>query len=378
VRILYHHRTLGDGAEGIHIASMVQAFRDLGHEVQITGLVPSRHGDHRRDVVEHLRSALPRVAFEAASVAYNVPEYVQVRSAMKRFRPDLLYKRHAKFDLAALRAAHCLNIPSVLEVDVLFSGTRYRLFEPIAMYRTARALERRALLAATVVVAVSTPLARQARELANVDVVVLPNGVDPVRFDPHRVDGASVRARYGVRGALVVGWAGVLREWHGLERLLHACAELPGVMLLIVGDGPARPALERTISMLGLQQRVVITGRVAHEDMPAHLAAMDIAVVPDEKTGIASPMKLLEYMSMGIAVVAPRAENIREVVEDEVDGLLFEPGDTRDLTVRLQRLTEDPALRAALGKSARWKIERHRSWQSVADAVLRSILVKAT
>ena len=173
--------------------------------------------------------------------------------------------------------------------------------------------------------------------------------------------------------ATVVGWAGILRDWHGLERLLQATASLADARLLIVGDGPARAAFESEARRLGVERRVVMCGRVPHAEMPHHIAAMDIAVVADEKTGVASPMKLLEYMAMGVAVIAPRLENICDLVQDGVDALLFEPGDTADLSARLAEVAGDPALRRALGGAARAKIERQRNWCAVAREVLESI-----
>ncbi len=155
-----------------------------------------------------------------------------------------------------------------------------------------------------------------------------------------------------------------------MELLLEALALVPDACLLIVGDGPARAALEERASVLGLRDRLVITGRVPHEAMRDHVAAMDIAVVADERTGVASPMKLLEYMAMARPVVAPRLDNIADLVEDEADGLLFPPGDVTALGAVLRRLAEDASLRERLGGAARRKIETTRNWRENAKQVL--------
>lgn len=373
MRILYHHRTLADGAEGIHIAAMVDAFRQLGHDVLIDGVLPGAGTMPKRSRIERVRSAMPQVLFEMASIAYNVRDYLSVQRSIRRFRPDLLYKRHSRFDVGALLAARHRGVRSVLEVNALFTGNQYHAFEPLALPALARGLERMALRLATLVIAVSTPLARQAHELAGVDVRVVPNGADPARFDPQRVTGGRVRAHFGFGESTVIGWAGILREWHGLERLLAAAARLPNTRLLIVGDGPAREALESGARRLGVEDRLVISGRVPHDEMPEFIAAMDVAVVADERTGVASPMKLLEYMAMGIPVVAPRIENIGDLLEDGVDALLFEPGNVDNLCERLRQLASEPALRRALGSAARLKIERQRNWCAVARDVLAMI-----
>jgi glycosyltransferase involved in cell wall biosynthesis len=370
MRILYHHRTLADGAEGIHIAEMVAAFRSLGHDVHVRSLAGPENSPPREGLVTQLKGKLPPAAFEAASMVSNVADYLEVHRAIRTLRPDFLYKRHARFDVGALTAARHAGIPTVLEVNCLFTGADYQQFEPMTFNRLAARCECRALRQASVVVAVSTPLAREIARLVQVEAVVIPNGADPQRFDPAVVDRTRVRARYGLREALTVGWAGVMRDWHGLELLLDVISRIPDVRLLLVGDGPARARVEGHAAALGIRHRLTITGRVPQEQMPEHLAAMDVAVVASDRTRVASPMKLLEYMAMERAVVAPRLENIAELITEGRDGLLFAPENSDSLTGVLQRLAADPRLRSTLGRQARRTVVDVRNWRSNAAGVL--------
>ena len=234
----------------------------------------------------------------------------------------------------------------------------------------AASLERRALTIAGAVVAVSTPLAREIGAAAPVHADVVPNGADPDRFNVGAATPGIIRARYGLGKGLIVGWAGVLREWHGLQLLLDSLVRVPDVRLLLVGDGPARSSIEHRAADLGLGHRVVITGRVPHAEMPDHLAAMDIAVVARDGTGVASPMKLVEYMAMARPVVAPNLENIRDLVTHEVDGLLFADRDSAELVGALHRLAIDDDLRRRLGNNARRTVERERNWRRNAERIL--------
>lgn len=372
MRILYHHRTLADGAEGIHIREMVNAFRELGHEVRLIGPVaPGDSAGHGRAAA--LKERLPKAAFELASLAYNGRDYGRVRRAIEEFRPDLVYKRHARHDVGALLAARRAGVPSVLEANCVFSARPYADFEPMRLPRLARVLERRALAMATVVVAVSTPLARQVEALAGRTALVVPNGVNTEQFDPAKADGDAIRHRLGLAGAFVVGWSGVIRDWHGLDLLLEATSEVAGAVLLIVGDGPGRPAVEARARALGISSRVVITGRVPHGQMPDYIAAMDVCVVADERTGVASPMKLLEYMAMAKAVVAPRLESIRDVLPPEVEGFLFEAGDRGGLSELLRSLSRDEGIRDNVGQAVRTRILQARTWRGNALAIVRSV-----
>ena len=368
MRILYHHHTLADGAEGIHITQMVGAFRSLGHEVHVRAL-PGR-SDASARLVQRLKAVSPQAVFEAATAASNIAEYWRMRHSIRALRPDFLYKRHARLDVGALHAARDEGIPTVLEVNCLFTSPHYLRFEPVVLRALSNRLERQALKLADIVVAVSTPLARQIAETAAVTSIVLPNGVDAQHFDPRRVTPERVRMRYRLGNAVTIGWVGVIREWHGLELLLPVLTTLPDVTLLIVGDGPTRSSVQERIIALGLDSRTVMTGRIAYADMPSHVAAMDIAVVADDGTRVASPMKLVEYMAMARAVIAPRLENIADLVTDGVDGLLFEPRDSRAIADAVRRLAYDPDLRLRLGQAARQTVERSRTWHSNAERIL--------
>jgi len=370
VRILYHHRTLADGAEGIHIAAIVGAFRALGHEVRVLGVTPQRHQTGSPTLLQTVRSGLPDAAFEVGAVALNALEYASVARQIGQFKPAFLYSRHARLDIAALAAARRARIPSVLELNSLFTQGAYHEHEPMTLYRLAVRLERRALALATVVVAVSTPLARQAEALVSRPVCVLPNGVDAALFDPRRADPGRIRVQHGLQSRFIVGWTGIIREWHGLDVLLEAVAVVPDAHLLIVGDGPSRTDLERRAAARGIGARLTITGRVAHEEMPDYVGSMDVAVVADERTAIASPMKLLEYMAMERPVVAPRLDNIADLVCDGADGLLFTPGDSVDLASALRRLGGDESLRDRLGHNARAKVEREHTWRRKAEDII--------
>jgi glycosyltransferase involved in cell wall biosynthesis len=369
VTILYHHRTFGDGAEGIHIHAMVDAFREQGHRVIVTGLA-AQGQPQERGWPDRLKAAMPRQAIDLASLAASGVEYLQAVREIRRARPDLMYVRHSKHGLAAVKAARQCRVPTVLEVNSVFSADRYHQFEPLMFRRAVRRIERQAFEGANGVIAVSTPLADEIRRVTPVEVAVVPNGVDSQRFAPERADREGARARLGIDKRVVVGWSGILRQWHGVDLLVEAVAALPDAVLLVVGDGPARADIEGRAAHLGIGDRLVITGRIPHEEMSDYLAAMDIAVIPDERTGVASPMKLIEYMAMARAVVAPRLPNIEDVMQHDVNGLLFSAADVGDLTGHLHVLVADAARRERLGAQARLDVEREHTWRHNADRVL--------
>jgi glycosyltransferase involved in cell wall biosynthesis len=130
-----------------------------------------------------------------------------------------------------------------------------------------------------------------------------------------------------------------------------------------------RAALEATARGLGVSDRVTITGVIERDQVAGYISAFDIALQP-EVVAYASPLKLFEYMALGRAIVAPDAPNIREIVTDGIDCLLFDPEQPDGLAAALHRLAGDAGLRERLGHGAIAKIaERRLTWRDNAIKV---------
>jgi glycosyltransferase involved in cell wall biosynthesis len=378
MRILYHHRTMGDGAEGIHIKEMVAALRELGHEVRVVSLVGEQSASGSRDQRRwtNIRRLIPSAMYEFAELGYNVVGGNRVSRTIEEFRPDLVYDRYNSYCTAAVKAARRAGVPVLLEMNapVAYERVAYENLQ-LKMPRLAFRYERHICAAADHVFVVSTPLKRYLVDRAGITpekVTVLPNGADPRRFDP-TVDGGAIRERHGIGDRTVIGFVGILRPWHGVEMLLDAFGQLQseqdGLHLLIVGDGPIEADLKARARDLGLSGRVTFTGRLTHEAVRDHVAAIDIAISP-RATFYACPMKILEYMAMAKPVVAPAMDNIRDILVDGKTGILFTPEDGPALTSALRRLISSSEERARLGRAARGQIETRFNWKYNAERVI--------
>jgi glycosyltransferase involved in cell wall biosynthesis len=376
MRILYHHRTLADGAEGIHIREMINAFRSLGHEVTIDALAKSAESSAKpKTFAGRIKGMLPQAGFELAAFGYSCLEYLSFRRRLRKERPDLIYKRHALLDAGVVLAAKHERVPLILEVNGAYSSAQHQAFEHVSFKSLNSLIERLVFTSASVVATVSSPLARYVASLSRgrARTLLLPNGANPDAFNLRPDSGSRVRQSLGWEQATVAGWAGILRDWHRLDLLLDAVVGIPELKVLIIGDGPDRPRVEEHIARLHLGDRVHITGRVPHAEMPEYVAALDIAVAADDRTGYASPMKVLEYMAMQRAVVAPRMPNIQDFLTDGHDGLLFTQGSVDSLADTLRRVVEDRTLRLTLGANARRTIETSRNWVQNANTVLATV-----
>ena len=127
--------------------------------------------------------------------------------------------------------------------------------------------------------------------------------------------------------------------------------------LLVVGDGPVRQALEEQARRLGLANRVGFTGVIHRDQVPAHVAAFDVVLQP-AVTPYASPLKLMEYLVLGKAIIAPSTPNLRETLTHESNALLFDESAPGSLEQALTRLCTDSDLRARLALGAVQTIDR--------------------
>ncbi|MBP8214670.1 MAG: glycosyltransferase, partial [Propionivibrio sp.] len=197
-------------------------------------------------------------------------------------------------------------------------------------------------------------------------------GINKAHFDTAPTPDEA-KAQLGLQGRLVLGFTGFVRDWHGVDRVIDwmASGNAPqNVFLLVVGDGPARPDLEAQARCLGLADSVRFTGVVHRDTVPAHVAAFDVALQP-AVTAYASPLKMMEYLMLGKAIVAPRAPNICEILSDDDNAALFDEAVPGSLEATLTRICKDDAFRCRLGAAARETIDQQQlTWVGNARKVV--------
>jgi glycosyltransferase involved in cell wall biosynthesis len=205
-------------------------------------------------------------------------------------------------------------------------------------------------------------------------ITSVPTGVDTSRFRP----GDRIAARIALSlppQAPIVGIVATLRSWKGHRYLLEAFAGLArtDAILLIVGDGPQREALERRAAELGIAGRVRFVGN--QEDVRRWLAAMDVFALPSyANEGV--PQALIQAMLCGLPVVTTPVGSITEIVDHQRTGLIVPPEQVKPLCAKLAEILDDPAQRSALGAAARSFAETHCGMDAMLDrmeAIFRSV-----
>jgi glycosyltransferase involved in cell wall biosynthesis len=181
----------------------------------------------------------------------------------------------------------------------------------------------------------------------------------------------------------VVGYAGHLYAWKGVDLLLRALALVPGAQGLIVGGHEEEPDLGRLralASELGLQDRVTFAGLAAPADVPERLARARVLVLPNPPSAIStrftSPLKLFEYMAARRPIVASDLPAIREVLTDGENAVLVAAGDPNALAGAIRRVLEDDALAMRLADAA-YRDAANYTWARRAER-LESLLAQAS
>jgi glycosyltransferase involved in cell wall biosynthesis len=143
------------------------------------------------------------------------------------------------------------------------------------------------------------------------------------------------------------------------------------------GSDPFRDALKALAAQEGVADRIEWTGYLPQEEIPRRLRGGDIGVVSTRASNgqdvAASPLKLFEYMSAGLPVVASDLASIRDVIRTGENGMLFREGDPAALAAAVQQLVDDPARRDALAVRAREEAVARYSWQARAKHILQFI-----
>lgn len=377
LRILYHHRIRADDGQAVHVRELIAALRRAGHEVQECALVRKADGNGRTAAGKTSpwqRLRLPRTAIEVLEVLYDRRGRAMLREAARTFRPHFVYERHALHCRAGLDVAKQLGVPLLLEVNSPMVDEMQKL-GLLRFEQRARATERAVLAGADRVLAVTAVLGERLATLGAVRerIRVVPNGAQPERYgDAARAAAASVRSHWRLPpAAFALGFVGYMRPWHRLDLMVERLHEprFAAVHLVLLGEGPALPALREQAARLGLQDRVHALGVVPHDLLPSHVCALDAALIP-AINDYASPLKLFDSLAAGVATIAPDQPNLRELVTDGVDALLFRPDDAAALAAQVARLVADRELGRRLGAAGRAALLRNAwTWDGNARRV---------
>ncbi|GAA3665420.1 GDSL-type esterase/lipase family protein [Microbacterium marinilacus] len=342
------------------VLQMVRHLERRGHDTLViapdAGASAQRGAAARASSNTVLLPSMPMPSYPDVRVAY--PATARVARVLRGFHADVVHLA-SPFALGwkGQAAADALRLPSVAvyQTDVIAYAERYGVpgAAPLASAHVAR-LHRRATLTLA-------PSSASESQLAALRIDRLRRwgrGVDAERFRPDRRSEAW-RARVAP-GELLVGYVGRLAAEKQVADLRVLCG-LPGVRLVVIGDGPERARLERELP------GAVFTGFLGGDELARALASLDVFVHPGESETFCQTVQ--EALSSGVPVVATGRGGPVDLVRSSVDGWLYRPGDLGDLRGRVLDLTGDDAKRRSFGRAAREGVAA-RTWEALGDQLI--------
>lgn len=281
----------------------------------------------------------------------------RVAASLARFQPDVVHLA-SPFALGwrGVLAASSRGIPSVAayQTDIAAYTERYRLAATTTFARNhiVRLHHR-----ATLTLAPSTESERQLAELGVDRIRRWGRGVDAERFHPSR---RAENWQQRTAGDVIVGYVGRLAAEKQVEDLA-VLQQVPGVRLVIVGDGPSRARLQM------MMPDASFLGHLDGDDLARAMASFDIFVHPGESETFGQTLQ--EAHASGVPIVATGSGGPLDLVRMGIDGWLYRPGDLADMRMRVADLAGDGRKRRAFGVAGRTAVEG-RSWQAVCDQLI--------
>lgn len=330
------------------------------------------------------RTPSPHGRFAQAPIVGELAVMRAIERRLERLvetiRPALIHAHSPVLNaLPAWRVARRHGLPLVYEIRAFWEDAAVEhgsCREGDARYRATRAAETFAMRRADAVTTICDGLrgAIAERGVADDRITVIPNAVDVERFTTHLPEDTELAASLGLSDHYVLGFAGSFYRYEGLDIAVRAMAQPPlrdgRYKLLLVGGGPDEAALRSLVSAQGLEDRVIFTGRVPHDQIERYYGLMDLLVFPRLRhrlTELVTPLKPLEAMAQARLVAASDVGGHRELIRDRETGFLFEPESPAALAACVAELAAaaEPQLDEVRAAGRRF-VEQERTWRASA------------
>jgi PEP-CTERM/exosortase A-associated glycosyltransferase len=320
----------------------------------------------------------------------------RIRQVAQIEKPDLVHVHSPILNaIPALRAGHQLGIPVVYEIRAFWEDAAVdhgTYSEGSWKYKLTKSVEtwvcRRSDQVGVLCQGLKNDLIN--RGIPAEKLTVIYNGINPDDFKACRPN-PGYRKAWNLTGKKVIGFIGSFYRYEGLDLLINAfshltskppslqASQLPSIVLLLVGGGEMENALKARVQRLGLEDKVIMPGRIPHDRIPGVYALVDILAYPRYSmrlTELVTPLKPLEAMAMGKALVASDVGGHRELIQHNETGLLFSAGNETALADALERLLVDHTLRERIQEQGAIWVRHEHTWKKTTE-VYQEIYAKA-
>jgi glycosyltransferase involved in cell wall biosynthesis len=249
---------------------------------------------------------------------------------------------------------HCdLEIPNLLSRPVV--AFYRRTFGAYAIRNSDRIIVHTESYAAT------------SRSVWKYEPTIIPSAIDIDRFQPKDLS-SKIRKKHKLGNSKIVLYLGRLKFHKGLEYLIESAKFTDSdIKYLIVGEGDYENQLREIVDNLGVQERVIFTGRVPNSEIPKYYNACDVFILPSVERLEAFGLVVIEAMASGKPVIISNIPGVRENITDGEEGLLIEPTNPEDIAEKINHLMADKKFRERMGAKGRKKVENNYTLKRVVD-----------
>lgn len=301
-------------------------------------------------MVERLRDMQVDTSVIYTERPFDITRWNTVRRFIRDKQPDIVHAHGTRANSNILWAAHSLNIPVIYTIH----GWSFHPDQPWWL-RTVRVLGEKYLTRKSdLCIAVSDSNRESGlRYIPSLKAEVVVNGIDLRRFNPDAVS-PDIRQQLNIPAGkmlllFIARFTAHKQPLSLIRAFCKAAAERNDLHLLMVGEGDDRPEAEKLIRESGFADQITLLN--FRQDVPDILSAASVFILPSLWEGL--PIGLLEAMAMGKTVIATNVDGSREVVKNEVNGVLIETDDlVNNLAAAILRLAADPDLCKKLAAEA--------------------------
>jgi len=399
MKVLYISSRLNvpDGSS-VHGRAFVSSVQQLGHEIvtypeilplaeRNTEQVANNKGILRfikkfrpKTILFHLKKSHYFVAVviefvEGAMV--SIKDFFKLRKIVKKSNPDIIVFRKYFFNFAVIWISRRYQLPCIAEVNSIKQVESKLQKNKASGSSFSHWAEKYPLLNSSHVFCVSTAIKNNLDTFLDPDKVsVVPNGVDVNVFDREQYDPDNIKKSLGLEGKTILGYAGSYQAWHDVPQSIDVISKLkdinPSFHLLLIGNGQGYSAIKQMVKERQLEEYVTQIDYVLHAEMPKYLAAFDVALMtyPIFEGFYFSPLKMYEYMAMSIPVVSTDIGQIRDVIVDNVTGILVQKPDTANFVAAVLSITDEQNRLLEMGRESRLAAVEKHSWLVNASQVM--------
>ncbi len=303
-------------------------------------------------------------------------------------KPDIIHAHSPILNgIPAIRAARKLNIPIIYEIRAFWedAAVDHGTYEENSWkYRLTKSIETHVCKRTDHICILCHGLKKDLvqRGIPKEKITPVFNGINPDALKPAPPDKDFIAA-WNLQDKKIIGFIGSFYRYEGLDLLIEAFSKIAArqkdVILLLVGGGEMKKELKDIAGKKGIKDRVLMPGRIPHEKIAGIYSCIDILAYPRYSmrlTELVTPLKPLEAMAIGKALVASDVGGHKELIQDGKTGLLFKAGDADSLADCIQKILDDQSLKNTLQITGKKWVNENHTWAkttSVYDELYKSL-----